>query len=103
LIDEVASVEKIEAGLNELIERRARGAKTGRERANAEADWDRMRAESRARRYRQAVLQQRADFHAAQIANHTETFTRLLERHTRALRACEEELGITTDEERKSA
>ncbi len=36
LIDEVASIEKVEADLDRFIERRAQGAKSGRDRANAE-------------------------------------------------------------------
>jgi hypothetical protein len=49
LIDEVASIEKVEADLDRFIERRAQGAKSGKEWANAEEALlrasDRRRAE----------------------------------------------------------
>jgi hypothetical protein len=88
----------VEAGLNELIERRARGARTGRDRANEEAQWDRWQTESRARRYREALLQQRLEYHEGQLARLTRTFEELLRRHRVGLRLCEEALGIKSEE-----
>jgi hypothetical protein len=88
--EEAAKIAAASLQIDALVERRA----TQNERANAEADWDRMRAESRARRYRQAALRQRADFHAEQIQRHTATFNRLIHKHRVGLALCEEALGI---------
>ncbi len=99
LIDDVARTEAIEADLDRLIERRAKH----NEKANAEAAAERMAAASRARRYREAVLWQRLDYHRQQLDSHTRTFSRLLERHKGALRLVEAELGITTNEGENAA
>ena len=99
MIDEVTNIEKVEADLNRFIERRAKGA----DHANEAAALERLQAESRARRYREAVLWQKLDFHRLQLETHTRTFTRLLERHKGALRLVEAELGITTDEGESAA
>ncbi len=99
MIDEVASIEKIEADLDRFIERRAKGA----DHANDAAALERLQAESRTRRYREAVLWQRLDYHRRQLESHTRTFTRLLERHKGALRLVEAELGITTTEGENAA
>lgn len=94
MIDEVLHGEAIESDLNKLIERRANDTS----RANAEDAAERLAARSRARRYREAVLLQKLDYHRAQLESHTRTFTRLLDRHKGALRLVEAELGITTNE-----
>ncbi len=99
LIDEVASIEKVEAELNGFIERRAKGS----EQANTAAALERLQEERRQRRYREAVLRQRLDFHRQQLESHTRTFSRLLERHKGALRLVEAELGITTNEGENAA
>ncbi len=99
LLDDVASAEAIEAELDRFIERRAREAKDGHSRVNAEAAAERMAAASRARRYREAVLWQRLDYHRQQLDSHTRTFSRLLERHKGALRLVEAELGTTNEGE----
>lgn len=85
--------------IDRLIERRAEGANH----ANAAAALERAQAESRNRRYRQAVLHQRLDYHRQQLEAHTRTFSRLIDRHTGALRLVEVELGITTTEEETAA
>ncbi len=103
MIDEVANIEKVEADLDRFIERRAREAKDGHSRVNAEAAAERMAAESRARRYREALLRQKLDYHRQQLEAHTRTFSRLLERHKGALRLVEAELGITTNEGENAA
>ncbi len=51
MLDEAANIEKVEADLNRFIETRARGAKSGRERANEETERQR-RADAR---YKAAV------------------------------------------------
>ncbi len=51
MIDEVASIEAAEASLDAFIEKRARGAKDGRSRANEEAE----RWRARDARYESAV------------------------------------------------
>ena len=94
LIDEMANLERIESDIDRLIERRADGTN----RANAEAAAERAQAEGRNRRYREAVLRQKLEFHRGQLEAHTRTFSRLIDRHKGALRLCEEALGITTDE-----
>ncbi len=94
MIDEVLRGEVVEGDIDRLIERRDDGTN----RANAEAAAERMAAASRARRYRDAVLWQRLDFHRQQLEAHTRTFSRLLERHKGALRLVERELGINTNE-----
>ncbi len=99
MIDEVLRGEIVEGDLDRLIERR----NDGTNRANAEAALERAQAERRNRRYRDAVLWQRLDFHRQQLEAHTRTFTRLLERHKGALRIVEAELGITTTEEETAA
>ncbi len=91
---DLGRVEAIEADLDRFIERRAREAKDGHSRVNAEAAAERMAAESRNRRYRQAVLHQRLQFHEEQIHRHTATFERLIRRHKSGLRLVEEALGI---------
>ncbi len=96
---DVAKVEKIEGDLNALIERRAKGS----EQANDAAVLERLQAESRERRYREAVLRQKLDYHRQQLESHTRTFTRLLERHKGALRLVERKLGRTTTEEETAA
>ncbi len=103
LLDDVASAEAIEADLDRFIERRAREAKDGHSRVNAEAAAERMAGASRARRYREALLRQKLDYHRQQLEAHTRTFTRLLERHKGALRLVEAELGITTNEGENAA
>ncbi len=99
MIDEMASLERIESDLDRLIERRADGTN----RANAEAAAERLAADRRARRYREAVLRQKLDYHRGQLEAHTRTFSRLLERHKGALRLVEAELGITTADEGEDA
>ncbi len=99
LIDEILRGEIVESDLKRLIERRAKGS----EQANEAAALERFQAESRERRYREAVLRQKLDYHRGQLEAHTRTFTRLLERHKGALRLVEQALGITSDEERKTA
>lgn len=99
VIDEVANLERIESDLDRLIERRA----TDTNRANAEALAEKLARESRERKYREAVLWQRLDFHREQLVRHTRTFERLLERHKGALRLVETELGIPTTEEETAA
>ncbi|MDP9481579.1 MAG: hypothetical protein M3R38_38940, partial [Actinomycetota bacterium] len=94
-----ASIEKVEAELNGFIERRAKGS----EQANTAAALERLQEERRQRRYREAVLRQRLDFHRQQLESHTRTFSRLLERHKGALRLVEAELGITTNEGENAA
>ncbi len=103
MLDDVASAEAIEAELDRFIERRAREAKDGHSRVNAEAAAERMATASRARRYREALLWQRLNFHRQQLEAHTRTFSRLLERHKGALRLVEAELGITTNEGENAA
>ncbi len=94
MIDEVLRGEIVEGDLDRLIERRDDGTN----RANAEAALERAQAESRYRRYRDALLWQKLDYHRQQLESHTRTFTRLLERHKGALRLVERELGITNNE-----
>lgn len=95
MIDEVARGEIVEGDLDRLIERRAKGA----DHANEAAALERLQAQSRARRYREAVLRQKVEFHRQQLDSHTRTFSRLLERHKGALRLCEQQLGIDTTNE----
>ncbi len=90
MIDEVLRGELVEGDLDRLIERRA----THMNRANAEDAAEKLAARSRARRYREAVLWQKLDFHRAQLESHTATFSKLLDRHRTGLRLCEEALGI---------
>ncbi len=97
LIDEVAKVEAAEASIDAFIERRAHDMSS----ANAEAALDRAQAESRRRRYREAVLRQRLEFHEEQLVRHTRTFERLLDRHRSGLRLCEEALGLPISEQTK--
>lgn len=99
MIEEVQRGEQVERDLDRLISRRAEG--TGH--ANAAAALERAQAESRARRYREAVLFQKLDHHRAMLDAHTRTFSRLLERHKGALRLCEEALGIDTTTEGDAA
>lgn len=99
MIDEVLRGEAIESDLNKLIEKRA----TDMSLANAEDAAEKLAARSRARRYREALLWQRLDYHRSQLDSHTRTFTRLLERHKGALRLVEAELGITTTNEGEDA
>ncbi|MDP9485583.1 MAG: hypothetical protein M3Q49_07305 [Actinomycetota bacterium] len=99
LIDQMLRGEIVESDLNRLIERRAKGS----EQANEAAALERLQAESRERRYREAVLRQKLDYHRGQLEAHTRTFTRLLERHRGALRLVEAELGITTNEGENAA
>ncbi len=99
MLDEVQRIEAAEASIDAFIERRAKGS----EQANTAAALERAQAESRARRYREAVLWQRLDFHRQQLEAHTRTFSRLLERHKGALRLVEAELGITTNEGENAA
>ncbi len=94
MIDEVARIEAAEAQIDAFIERRANDMSS----ANAEAALERAQAASRARRYREALLWQKLDYHRGQLEAHTRTFTRLLERHKGALRLVERELGIAGDE-----
>ncbi len=56
MLDEVASIEAAEASIDSFIEKRARGAKSGRERANEEDEfWKaRDRRQTRARRLENA-------------------------------------------------
>ncbi len=49
MIDDVASLEAAEASIDAFIERRARGAKSGRDRANDEADYWKARDERQSR------------------------------------------------------
>ncbi len=95
MIDEVLRGEIVEGDLDRLIERRDDGTN----RVNAEAAAERRAAASRNRRYREALLWQKLDYHRGQLEAHTRTFTRLLERHKGALRLVEAELGTTTEEE----
>ncbi len=99
MLDEVLRGEIVEGDLDRLIQRRDDGTN----RANAEAALDRAQAERRNRRYREALLWQKLDFHRQQLESHTRTFTRLLERHKGALRLVEAELGITTNEGENAA
>jgi hypothetical protein len=101
LIDglDVTRIASIETDLDRLIERRADGTN----RANAEAAHERLRAESRNRRYREAVLWQRFEYHSAMLASHTRTYEALLRRHKGALRLVEAELGISTTNEGENA
>ncbi len=99
LIDEVLRGEIVEGDLDRLTQRRDDGTN----RANAEAALDRAQAERRNRRYREALLWQKLDYHRSQLESHTRTFTRLLERHKGALRLVEAELGITTNEGENAA
>ncbi len=99
MIDEVLRGEAIESDLNKLIEKRA----TDMNRANAEDAAEKLASRSRARRYREAVLLQKLDYHRAQLESHTRTFTRLLERHKGALSLVEAELGITSNDEGEDA
>ncbi len=96
---DVANMEKVSADLDRLIERRAEGTN----RANAEAAAEILAADSRARRYREAVLRQKLDYHRQHLEAHTRTFSRLLERHEGALRLVEAELGITPADEGEDA
>jgi hypothetical protein len=95
---DVGNVEKVEADLNRFIERRAREAKSGRDRVNDEAAWDRLRTEGRNRSYREAVLRQRLAYHEEQLARHTATFNRLIHKHRVGLHLCRQELGIESKE-----
>ncbi|MDP9476539.1 MAG: hypothetical protein M3R38_12800 [Actinomycetota bacterium] len=94
MIDEVLRGEIVEGDLDRLIQRRDDGTN----RANAEAALERAQAESRNRRYREALLWQKLDYHRQQLEAHTRTFSRLVDRHKGALRLVEAELGITTNE-----
>nr|MDP9458478.1 hypothetical protein [Actinomycetota bacterium] len=49
MLDEVASIEAAEASIDSFIEKRARGAKSGRERANDEEAYWRARDERQTR------------------------------------------------------
>ena len=95
MLDEVASVEKVEAELSAFIDRQAKG--------NA-ADNDREELwKSSVRKYHACLnrerLLERLGWHQAQLERHTATFEALLRRHRVGLRVCEEALGIPTSEE----
>lgn len=94
MIDQVLRGELVEGDLDRLIERRANDMN----RANAEDAAEKLAARSRARRYREAVLWQKLEFHRLQLEAHSRTFSRLIDRHKGALRLVEAELGITTNE-----
>ncbi len=98
---DIGRIEAAEASLNAFIEKRAREAKDGHSRVNAEAAAERMAAENRERRYREAVLHQRLEFHEEQIHRHTATFERLIRRHKSGLRLVEEALGLSITKETK--
>ncbi len=99
MIDEVLRGEAIESDLNKLIERRANDMN----RANAEDAAEKLAARSRARRYREAVLWQKLDFHRAQLESHSATFSKLIDRHRTGLRLCEEALGIDHEHDEEGA
>ncbi len=101
MLEDVVRGEMAEKELDAFIERRAKQ----NDKANAEAAAERMASASRNRRYRQAVLHQRLQFHEEQIHRHTATFERLIRRHRVGLRLCQEALGllITNDEGENAA
>ncbi len=97
MIDEVASIEKVEAELNGFIERRAKQ----NEKANAEEMmWKASVRKHHAKLDRERLLD-RLGWHRAMLEAHTETFERLLKKHRTGLRSCEEALGLPISEETK--
>ncbi len=94
MIDEVASIEKVEAELNGFIERRAK--QNGR--ANAEEMAWKESTRKHNDKLRTERLWDRLDYHRRQLEAHTRTFERLIRRHKSGLRLVERELGITTNE-----
>ncbi len=94
LIDEVASIEKVEAELNGFIERRAKGNAAENAR---EMMWKASVRKHHAKLDRERLLDRLA-YHEEQLVRHTRTFEELLRRHRVGLRLCEEALGIAGDE-----
>ncbi len=90
LIDEVASIEKVEAELNGFIERRAKQ----NEKANAEE----MVWKASVRKYHAKLdterLWERHGYHRAMLEAHSRNYEALLKRHRVGLQLCEEALGI---------
>ncbi len=102
MIDEVASIEKVEADLDRFIERRAREAKDGRVKANEEAAHQRERDA----RYESAVRLVNAKawaeyFGGLALASH-DAAARYAQKRDEAL-ALARELEANHTEERKSA
>ncbi len=99
LIDEVASIEKVEAELNGFIERRAKQ----NEKANAEEMMWKASVRKHHDKLRTERLLDRLAYHEAMLRSHSETFEALLKRHRVGIRLVEQALGITNKEERKTA
>jgi hypothetical protein len=94
LIDEVASIEKVEAELDGFIERRA----GQNDKANLEEMMWKESTRKHNAKLRTERLWDRLGYHEAMIRAHTANFEALLRRHRVGLRLCEEALGIDSKE-----
>lgn len=94
MIDEVTSIEKVEAELSAFIDRRAR--------QNNKANLEEMAWKDSVRKHNARLEAERLRdllaYHRQQLKNHTRTFESLLLRHRVGLRACQEALGIAEGE-----
>ena len=97
LVDEMASVEKIESDLDRLIERRAKQneAENARE----------MMWKASVRKYHARLeterLWERLSWHRAMLEAHSRNFEELMRRHRVGIRLVEEALGLPISEEAK--
>ncbi len=96
-IDEVASIEKVEAELNGFIERRAKGNAAENAR---EMMWKASVRRHHAKLDRERLLGRLA-YHEEMLRSHSETFEALLKKHRVGIRLVEEALGLPISEETK--
>ncbi len=99
MIDEVTSIEKVEAELSAFIDSRAKH----NDKANAEEMVWKASVRKHHDKLRTERLLDRLTWHRAMLEAHTRNFEELMRRHRVGLRLCEEALGIAASDEGATA